>query len=952
MLSFPPFRIDLESERVWKHDAEVHLRRKPFAILRHLARNPQRLVTHSEIIEAVWGKIAMSESLVRTHVHDLRQVLGDGIVETVPGRGYRFLADVRHVDGASRAKDDTEAAAEPCGRAVVGRDSEVNVLGTALRAVKENRRAAVFVTGEAGVGKTTLVDYFLQQSGAQGSLLVGRGACVEQYGSGQAYLPVLDAIGVLCRGRSGDRVVEILARHAPTWLAQLPGLLRSDRLEDVQRRAAGATQARMLRELAESLEALSAEAPVVIVFEDLQWTDPSTAELLAILCTRREPARLLVVGTYRPAEVTRGHPLTKVVGELMAHRQASSIALDGFGAETLDAYVRQRFPGHRFPRPLVDTLQRATGGNPLFLTMLLDDLEGRGVIRRSDGAWELSISLDEVAARRPEGITRLIDTQMDRLSAAEQRVLEAASVAGTSFTAAVVAHALEADTDEVDSCCETLAGDRGLLQYLGTETWPDGTIQSRYGFRHALFQHAARARSTSAKVRAWHRRVAERLEAGHAGHEEGISAELAVHFDRAQQPAKAAPHFVTAGERAARRYGVAEAVAHFERALALLPAMSPGKDRDLVDLRASHGLAACLLQLKGADAAIPLLQRAGELAGRLGDHTRFAQVIVDLQVSLLVRGDLREAAEHAPALARLLDHVPDEALRARATQAEAITAMLLARFEEVKRLFGVLGLFPENEGIVGGAAQVAAGALANGAFVAWLVGRPDSAVRLARWANQAAEAVGDPFQRAFVLVDWARLHLWRREPAEAEDLARRALALADEASFTLLKHKAEVLLHTAQIERDSAPTQEQVDAWIRESAGSGGVGRTIHSALLAAMCLRLGRADRALEEIDAMLALVERTDERIVEPELHRIRGEILKAQDRTEAERSIRKAIAIAREQSSLALELRATMSLHALVAGAERKQVRDDLEGVVSRFGEGRDTPDLVEARALLEA
>jgi DNA-binding winged helix-turn-helix (wHTH) protein/tetratricopeptide (TPR) repeat protein len=950
MLSFPPFRIDLESERIWKLDEELHLRRKPFAILRHLVRNPQRLVPHGEIVEAVWGKIAMSESLLRTHVHDLRLVLGGGIVETVAGRGYRFVADVRHADPEPRSGAITGAAAEPCSRAIVGRESEVNALGNALRGVKEQRRAAVFVSGEAGVGKTTLVDFFLQRAASQSALLVGRGVCVEQYGSGQAYLPVLDAISSLCRGRGGERVIELLARHAPTWLAQLPGLLRSDRLEDVQRRAAGATQGRTLRELAEALETISAETPVVVVFEDLQWTDPSTAELLAILCTRREPARLLVVGTHRPAEVTRGHPLTKVLGELLAHRQAAAIALDGFDAETLEAYLAERFPAHRFPRPLVGALQRATGGNPLFLTMLLDDLEGLGVIRRGDAGWELAISVEEVAARRPDGVTRLIDTQIDRLTAAEQRVLEAASVAGTSFTAGMVAHALETVADDVDSCCESLTGERGLLQFVGTETWPDGTVQSRYGFRHALIQHTARARSTSAKIRAWHRKVAERLEAGYAGHEGEVAAELAVHFDRAQQQAKAAPYFATAGESAARRYGIAEAVAHFERAIALLPAMPQGSERDAVDLRASHSLAGCLLQLEGGDAALPLLQRAGELAVRLGDHVRFAQVIVDLQLCLLVRGDLREAVESAPGLGRLLDQVPDPALRTRATQAEAIAAMLLARFEEVKRLFGVLGLLPENEGIVGVPTQLAVGALANGAFVAWLVGHPDVAVRLARWAYQAAEAAGDPFQRAFVMVDWARLHLWRREPAEAEDLARRALALADESSFSVLKNRAQMLLKSAEIEREAAPTRERVDTWLREWWGAGGVGRTIDSALMAAMSLRVGRPDRALEEIDAGLSFVERTGERIVEPELHRLRGEILKSRDFAEAERSIRKAVAVAREQSSLALELRAMVSLHALSTGAERETARVDLARLVSKFDEGLDTPDLVEARAVV--
>jgi DNA-binding winged helix-turn-helix (wHTH) protein len=512
MLSFPPFRIDLESERLWKNDEPVHLRRKPFAILCHLARNPRRLVTHEEIIEAVWGRIATSASLLRTHIHDLRHALGDDVVETVPGRGYRFVADVRSVDGEALPDASAAATAESSRRALVGRDAELEALAEALRAVGEGRRGAVFLTGEAGVGKTALVDLFIAR--APRPLLVGRGASVERHGGGQAYLPVLDAIGALCRGRSGDRVVEVMARHAPSWLVQLPGLLRDDRLADLQRRAAGATRAGVLRELAEALETLSLEAPVVVVLEDLQWTDPSVVELLAIVGTRREPARILVLGTYRPAEVTRGHPLARVVGELVAHRQATSIPVGALGADTLEAYLHQRFPGHAFPRGLAGALHRSTGGNPLFLTTLIDDLEHQGVIHDREGRWTLSTSVEDVAARRPDGIVRLVDAQIDRLSPTEQRVLEVASVVGTAFTAGLVALALEADPDGVDSCCESLAGDRGLLQYLGTETWPDGTIHSRYGFRNALLRHAALARSTSAQVRALHRRITERLEAG------------------------------------------------------------------------------------------------------------------------------------------------------------------------------------------------------------------------------------------------------------------------------------------------------------------------------------------------------------------------------------------------------------------------------------------------------
>ena len=194
-------------------------------------------------------------------------MLGEGIVETVVGRGYRFVAEIQHV-----YTDDPGPPESPpphgSAKRVVGRESELDALRAVLRSVRERRRAVVFVTGEAGIGKTTLVDLFLEHESEQGRLLVGRGACVEQYGSGQAYLPLLDAIGTLCRG-AGSRAVNTFAEHAPTWLAQMPALVRPDRLAELQRRASGATQGRTLRELAEALDALSADAPVVIVFDDL-----------------------------------------------------------------------------------------------------------------------------------------------------------------------------------------------------------------------------------------------------------------------------------------------------------------------------------------------------------------------------------------------------------------------------------------------------------------------------------------------------------------------------------------------------------------------------------------------------------------------------------------------------------------------------------------------------------
>src|SRR5262249_30638051 len=132
---------------------------------------------------------------------------------------------------------------------------------------------------------------------------MSRGQCIEQYGAGEAYMPVLEALVRLCQDSEGDQLIDILSRYAPTWLVQLPTLLKAEDLEQLQSRVQGATHGRMLREMAEALEAFTAERPLILCLEDLHWSDVSTLELLSVLARRQEPARLLVLGTYRPVEM-------------------------------------------------------------------------------------------------------------------------------------------------------------------------------------------------------------------------------------------------------------------------------------------------------------------------------------------------------------------------------------------------------------------------------------------------------------------------------------------------------------------------------------------------------------------------------------------------------------------------------------------------------------------------
>ena len=165
-------------------------------------------------------------------------------------------------------------------------------------------RQAAFVVGEAGIGKTALVDAFVARLAAAEDVSLARGQCMDHYGTGEPYLPVLEALGRMCRGVDGERLVSCLRHYAPSWLAHLPVLPPAER-EALARSAHVVTPAQMLRELTDALEVLTAIRPLVLVLEDLHWSDRATLAWLAYLAKRRDPARVLILGTYRTGEVFR-----------------------------------------------------------------------------------------------------------------------------------------------------------------------------------------------------------------------------------------------------------------------------------------------------------------------------------------------------------------------------------------------------------------------------------------------------------------------------------------------------------------------------------------------------------------------------------------------------------------------------------------------------------------------
>jgi len=276
---------------------------------------------------------------------------------------------------------------------MVGRERELGLLQERFARALQGQRQVVFVSGEAGIGKTTLIDAFVAQVAAKEDPWLAHGQCIEHHGEGEPYGPVFEALDRLCRGPHGPRWLAVLRREAPLWLAQLPGVLptAADGLEPHTRQT---TPARMQRELTLALDRLTAERPLVFVLEDLHWSDYATLDLMAVLTQRRDPARLLVLGTYRPGDVkARAHPLSPFIQRLVRSTHYAELPLTALTEPDIAAYLSRRLSAPTWPPRLIRWLQQRSGGNPLFLVTVIDYLVQQGAVPANGHVAELERAL-------------------------------------------------------------------------------------------------------------------------------------------------------------------------------------------------------------------------------------------------------------------------------------------------------------------------------------------------------------------------------------------------------------------------------------------------------------------------------------------------------------------------------------------------------------------------------
>src|SRR6266478_3850521 len=576
MKQFHSFRLDIVNHCLWRGEDRVLLTPKAFDVLRYLVEHSDRLVTQDEILGALWPETYVNPEVIKKSILGIRKALGDRhdkpeFIETFPRRGYQFVASISEVSAGAPSDLGINA-----GRKMVGREAAMAQLEGCLGQALKAQRQVIFITGEAGVGKTTLVDEFHQSASLRSNLRVVRGQCVEGFGGKEAYYPVLEALGQWVRDAGGGSVVQALAKQAPTWLIQFPSLIKAEQREALQKEILGATRERMVREICEALESLTAQDPLVLVLEDLHWTDPSTLDFVSALARRRGPAKLLLLGTYRPADVIISQsPLKALKQDLVIHNLSHEIGLERFEESDVAEYLAIKFVNVDFPVGLANLIYRHSGGNALFMVTILQDMVKKGLIAQPNELWTLTVALEDVEPSVPETLDQLIDVQFQQLSPLEQRILRSASVAGERFSVWAISTAAEIDADRIQDTCEELTARLQFIRCAGTHELGNGQISARYEFRHSLYREVLYRRLPEATRSKLHLLLAQRLKAFCDPCEQELATELAQHFEGGHDYEQAIRYLILASENAAGRFAYRDCVEILRHAQELVVKLTP-----------------------------------------------------------------------------------------------------------------------------------------------------------------------------------------------------------------------------------------------------------------------------------------------------------------------------------------------------------------------------------------
>ncbi|MGA3046566.1 MAG: AAA family ATPase [Terracidiphilus sp.] len=587
MKQFGSFRLDTANECLLRDGVTIAIPPKPFSVLRYLVENPGRLITHDELLDALWPETYVQPQILRTYMLELRKLLGDDagqprFIQTLPKRGYCFVAPV--ADCAEAKPPRASAVSSPeTSPSIVGRENDLAHLTAQFDLLSQGERRLVFVAGEAGIGKTALIDAFCRQINSTPAARVARGQCVQGIGCKEEYYPVTEALSQLCAQPHGESARRILSRMAPAWLSlqQEPQAMADSSRPPSPERTLG--------DLCAALEELSADLPLVLVFEDLDWADDSTLNLISALARRRAPAKLMLLATYRSRKSAPDQSFKALKQDLLMRRLVIEKQLAPLAKPDVRQLVSRELHQETLPAGLGDFIYHRSEGNPLFVIATLQHLIAqRFLVRRGHGAeahWEQHPPLQAIEAGVPDELAQMIEIEIERLTPAEQHMLEAGSLLHVAFPAWAVAAALDKDPSETEETLDALARRLYFVERAGQDELPDGTRSAFYVFAHGLYREVLYHRQAESRRAKRHIRIAQRLGQLFAGRQASVSREMAMHYEAAGDWTRAADSLRAAARHAQQRGAHADAAELLERALSMIQNLgdlqSPSPARDL-----------------------------------------------------------------------------------------------------------------------------------------------------------------------------------------------------------------------------------------------------------------------------------------------------------------------------------------------------------------------------------
>ena len=827
-----------------------------------------------------------------------------------------------------------------------------------LGKARTGERHLVLLSGEAGAGKTALLDAFA--AGLASGALVCRGQCLEQHGGGEPYLPVMEILGQVCE--QDTLALALLTRTAPTWLVQMPGLLDAAQLESLQKRLVGATQARMLREMAEALEAISTTQDVILVFEDLHWSDRSTLELLDYVLRRRSTARLLIVASYRPEELASRLPLNEVLGTLLAQPNCHEVRLPALTYQDVRDYVQKRF-AQQGMADLARLVAERSEGNALFMVSLVEHFIAQGTVCQREGRWEIVGDATRNKVGLPHDLQHLLRQRLERLAPRQRCALEAASVCGMEFSGAEVGAALDDEAKNLDATFEALALSGHFVRESDIASCPNGPLSGSYRFIHQLYQYACYQRIGHGRRARLHRRVGQQRAERYAGQHKIVAAELAQHFELGGDQERGLHFRALAARAAAARSAHHEAIVHAYAALELLQAnprltCGPGLELDLLNVL---GLSLAAIQGFCAPEVERTFARARELCRLLRDPTDLFSALHGLWTYYQTRGDLETALQLARELHQIAITCADDQLLSDALNTLCASTVLSGSIAES---WQHLSEARSRHLCRGGNEDHARYGInpriwhdGYGGLAAWSFGHLEAALASAKHLGEEARAAGPAFSKVLCHSFAAIIFQLCGDTLRVRQHAEQGSTLSAEEGFAQWTAHTQIMLGWAEEQADAGSGLQRIRTGLNlwETIGAQ-LARPYYLAILAQAT---PVASERLEHLSAAVQTARRNHERWWLPELHRLHASTLFQGSHNaspEAVALVEQALSMAREQGAAMLELRsastlAEIRLCASARGApERRKAADDLERAYAGLVSVASTEDTRKAQALL--